>query len=126
MNPEVNAFWAGLFYLLAGVCGLVRTFLLEPHVPSYPKAPQWLLHVCFLVSVVLMFSGMRFLWAYASGAAVTVPPGATGNGVLMAFALFAYNAAMMINVARQRYPVETWARLNHISDLALCSKRGDR
>ncbi|MEG3089489.1 hypothetical protein [Sphingomonas sp. PB4P5] len=123
MNPLTNSFWAGSLYLLAGLCGLVRHFLLEPNVPNYPQAPRWLLNVYFMFAAVLIFAGLRFLTVWLSGEAATIPPGATGMGVLLALATFTYKGSMLFNVARQRYPVETWARLNRISELARCSRR---
>jgi hypothetical protein len=40
-----NSLVAGLSLVLAGGCGLVRHFLLEPKVATYPQAPRWLLKV---------------------------------------------------------------------------------
>jgi hypothetical protein len=125
MTPLINTFSAGLFYLLAGCCGLVRHFLLEPGMGNYPRAPKWLLHVFFMFSSVLIFAGLRFLWAWGSGEGATVPPGVTGMGVLLAFATFGYKASMLYNVARQRYPAETWARLNRITELVQCSPKNN-
>jgi len=124
MNPLTNTFWAGAFYLLAGLCGLIRHFLLEPQMPNYPRAPKWLLHVFFAFAAVLVYAGLRFLWAWGTGQGTSVPPGTTGMGVLLSFAVFAYKASMLYNVALQRYPTETWARLNRITDLARCPPRG--
>jgi hypothetical protein len=123
MTPLINSLFVGLFYLFAGLCGLVRHFLLEPGMANYPKAPKWLLNVFFAFSSVLIYAGLRFLWVWATGEGVRVPPGATGMGVLLAFATFVYKASMLYNVLRQRYPVAVWARLNRISDLVRCSPK---
>lgn len=123
MNPLTNTFYAGLFLLIAGLCGLVRHFLLEPNVPNYPRAPQWLLHVFFAFATVLIFLGGRFLTAWASGAAVTTPPGATPSGALLALVLVVYKGSLLVNVLMQRYPADTWKRLNRIQELARCSGR---
>jgi hypothetical protein len=118
----MNSFslWAGMFYLLAGLCGLVRHFLLEPTIPNYPRAPSWLLNVVFGFAALLIYAGLRYLWVWGTGEGSTTPPGATGMGVLLGAGLFIYKGAMLYNVARQRYPVETWRRLNRITDLARC------
>ncbi len=123
MTPLFNSLAVGLFYFAAGLCGLVRHFLLEPGMPNYPKAPQWLLNVFFAFSSVLIYAGLRYLWMFGTGEGATVPPGATGMGVLLAFATFVYKGSMLYNVLRQRYPVAVWARLNRISDLVRCSPK---
>jgi hypothetical protein len=51
-NPLV----AGVCLILAGNCGLVRHFLLEPKVANYPQAPRWLLTVFFFFAVVVSSS----------------------------------------------------------------------
>ncbi len=123
MTPIVNSLFAGLFYLSAGIFGLVRHFLLEPGMANYPKAPKWLLNVFFAFASVLIFAGLRFLWAWGTGDGATVPPGVTGIGVLLAFATFVYKGSMLYNVLRQRYPAAVWARLEKINELVRCSPK---
>lgn len=123
MTPLINSLLAGLFYLGAGVSGLVRHFLLEPAMANYPKAPQWLLNVNFAFSSVLIYAGLRFLWSWGTGEGSAVPPGVTGMGVLLASATFVYKASMLTNVLRQRYPVAVWSRINHVNELVRCSPR---
>ena len=123
MNPLINSLLAGLFYFAAGSFGLVRHFLLEPGMANYPKAPKWLLNVFFAFSSVLIYAGLRFLWAWGTGEGATVPPGVTGMGVMLAGATFVYKASMLYNVLRQRYPVAVWARLNRITELVQCSPK---
>lgn len=126
MIPLVNSLFAGSFYLLAGICGLVRHFLLEPGMANYPRAPKWLLNVFFMFSCVLMYAGLRFLWVWATGEGVTVPPGVTGMGVMLAAATFIYKGSMLFNVARQRYPADVWVRLDRITKLVQCSPKDGR
>lgn len=123
MNPLTNTLLAGVFYLLAGICGLVRHFILEPRMENYPRAPGWLLNVVFAFAAVLIFAGLRFLWAWGSGAAASIPPGATGMGVVLSASLLMYKASMLGNVLFQRYPAEVWMRLERISELVRCSPR---
>lgn len=123
MNPLTNTFYAGLFYLLAGMFGLIQHFLLEPSAPNYPKAPPWLLHVFFAFAAVLIFAGLRFLTDWGTGEGATVPPGASGMGVLMAFSIFVYKGAKLANVLRQWYPAEVWARLDRLAEIARCPRR---
>jgi len=123
MNPLTNSFYAGLFYTLAGCFGLIRHFLLEPRMPNYPRAPQWLLHVFFGFAAILIFAGLRFLCAWATGEGRSVPPGATGMGVLLAAALFVYKGSMLGNVLHQRYPAQVWTRLNRINTMVRCSRK---
>ena len=124
MNPLTATFFAGLFYFLAGAFGLVRHLVLEPAIPNYPKAPQWLLHIVFAFAVILIYAGLRFLWVWGTGEGSTVPPGATGFGVLLAFGTMMYKGAMLGNVLHQRYPADVWTRLNRINTLVRCSKKG--
>lgn len=91
----INTFMAGLFYTLAGVFGLTRHFLLEPKIADMPKTPRWLLQVFFAFSVVMIYAGLRYLTAWATGQATTVPPAATGFGVMLAFAIFGYTGSLL-------------------------------
>lgn len=124
MNPLTATFFAGLFYLLAGVFGLFRHLVLEPSIPNYPKAPPWLLHIVFAFAAVLIYAGARFLWVWGTGEGATSPPGATGFSVVLAFGTMAYKAAMLGNVLHQRYPADVWRRLNRINSLVRCSTKG--
>lgn len=101
MNLLINTFFAGFFYLLAGLFGLTRHFLLEPRMPDLPKTPRWLLRVSFGFSVVMVYAGLRYLTAWGSGIATTVPPAATGFGVLLAFSIFTYKGSLLY---------DTWTR----------------
>lgn len=124
MNPLTASFFAGLFYLLAGLFSLSRHIILEPSIPNYPKAPAWLLNIVFAFGAILVYAGLRFLWVWGTGEGAVSPPGATGFSVMMAFAVMAYKIAMIVNVLRQRYPADVWARLNRINALARCAKKG--
>lgn len=124
MNPLTASFFAGLFYLLAGLFGLFRHLVLEPNIPNYPKAPPWLLNVVFAFAVILIYAGLRFLWVWGTGEGAVSPPGATGFSVVLAFGTMAYKFSMLLNVLRQRYPADVWARLNRINALARCAKKG--
>jgi len=101
MNVLTNTLIAGSAYVIAGILGLARHFMLEPKVKAQPKAPAWLLHVFFCFSAILVYVGLRFLWAWGSGAAHTAPPGATGMGLLMALALLVYKAALLKDATDQ-------------------------
>lgn len=121
-----GALITGILLFLAGCLTLARHYLLEPVSDHYPKAPFWLRNSMFLFATVLIFVGMQFLWAFASGAPNTIPPQPSPYTQLLSFALFLYKAAMLANILRQRYSPKTWARLNHINDLLQCSKRRAR
>lgn len=110
-----NTFLAGLFYLLAGMSGLTRHFLLHPTVPEgTPRTPAWLLSVVFAFSVVMVYSGLRFLTVWYTDEAVDVPPGVTGYGVLLAGSIFGYKISMLIDTIRRK-PV--WAMADLIKAL---------
>ena len=102
MNLLINTFFAGFFYTLAGVFGLIRHFLLEPRIPDMPKTPRWLLQVFFGFSVVMLYAGMRYLTAWGSGIATTVPPAATGFGVLLAFSVFTYKGSLLYDTITRK------------------------
>lgn len=123
MNPLINSLLAGVFYFVAGTSGLVRHFLMEPGMTHYPPAPKWLLHIFFIFSSVLIYAGLRFLWAWGTGEGVNTPPGATAMAVLLSFTTMIYKLSMLYNVMRQRYPSDVWARLNRITRLLQCSPR---
>jgi hypothetical protein len=80
--------------------------------------------VFFGFASVLIFVGLRFLWVWGTGEGATVPPGATGLGVLLATSTFVYKGSMLYNVLRQRYPADVWIRLNRITEMVRCSPRG--
>lgn len=114
---------AGLPLVVAGICGLVRHFLLEPRMEHYPKAPGWLLLVYFAFAVVLIYLGLRFLLAWL-GESDRIPPNAQPGFVLMGWTAFLYKGAMLLNVLRQRYPVAVWRRLNRLHDMNCCRRLG--
>lgn len=95
MDVLMTTFVAGFFYLFAGVCGLVRHFLLEPKIADGPKTPKWLLRVFFAFSTVMIYVGLRFLTAWYTGAALTVGPAATGIGVLVAVTTATYKGSLL-------------------------------
>ncbi|WP_267396200.1 MULTISPECIES: hypothetical protein [unclassified Sphingomonas] len=116
-----NSLVAGVSLVLAGGCGLVRHFLLEPKVANYPQAPRWLLTVFFGFATVLIFLGSRFLLAWYLGEAS--PPGATAAGAALGLALLIYKGSLLANVLHQRLPAEVWQRLNRITAMARCAPR---
>lgn len=99
MSELLNTFAAGFFYTLAGICGLIRHFLLEPKLPALPKTPRWLLHVFFAFSAVLIYIGLRYLTAWYTGAATVTPPAATGLGVLLSATLLTYKGSLLYDTA---------------------------
>jgi drug/metabolite transporter (DMT)-like permease len=116
-----NSLLAGAALVLAGLCGLIRHFLLEPKVANYPQAPRWLLTVFFFFAAVLIFLGMRFLLAWHLEE--PSPPGATAAGALLGIALLIYKGSLLINVLHQRLPASVWRRLNRITTMARCAPR---
>lgn len=114
---------AGIPLAVAGICGLVRHFLLEPRMEHYPKAPGWLLFIYFIFSVVLIYLGLRFLVAWF-GEDRGIPPNAQPGFVMLGWTVLLYKGAMLINVLRQRYPVEFWRRINRIQDAHCCRRFG--
>jgi len=111
----------GVLLTLAGVLTLARHYLLEPVSIRYPKAPFWLRNSMFLFATVLIYIGMKFGWVYFSGQPDGIPPQPAPSTQLLAVALFFYKAAMLGNIVRQRYPADTWRRLNHLTELVTCS-----
>ncbi len=112
----------GVLLCLAGAFTLTRHFLLEPVSVHYPRAPFWLRNSMFLFAAVLIFIGMQFLWTFASGAPDIIPPQPSPSTQMLAVALALYKAAMLGNIVRQRYPAETWRRLNRVNEV-LCLKK---
>jgi len=109
MTIMTNTLLAGAAYVLAGIFGLIRHFMLEPKVQAMPRAPTWLLHVFFCFSAVLVYVGLRFLWAWGTNSAMTSPPGATGMGLLMAISLLVYKASLLKDATSQyRLSGEIW------------------
>jgi uncharacterized membrane protein len=102
MIDLINTFVSGVFFLLAGIFGLVRHFLLEPRIPVEPKTPTWLLRVFFGFSTVMLYVGMRYLVAWYTGAALYVPPAATGLGVLIALAVFTYKGSLLYDTVTRK------------------------
>lgn len=98
----LNTFAAGFFYLAAGICGLVRHFLLEPKLLAEPRTPRWLLRVFFGFSCVMIYVGLRFLTAWATGAATVTPPGATAIGVLVAVTIFTYKGSLLYDTVTRK------------------------
>jgi hypothetical protein len=99
---ELNTLIAGLCFLCAGVCGLVRHFLLEPTLEQLPKTPRWLLRIFFGFATIMTYVGARYLCVWYSGAATTVPPGVTGLGVLIASTVFTYKAALLADTLTRK------------------------
>jgi len=116
-----NSLVAGLCLVLAGGCGLVRHFLLEPKVANYPQAPRWLLKVFFFFAAVMIFLGSRFLLAWYL--VEPSPPGATSAGAALAVTLLIYKGSLLVNVLHQRLPADVWRRLNRITAMARCAPR---
>lgn len=113
--------FAGIFMTIAGSCGLLRHFLLEPKVLTYPRAPSWLLSVFFFTSAVFIFIGTRYLAAWVMNEPGT-PPNASPMAVFLAGTLLVYKAALLGNLLRQHYPAPVWARLNAINEKVRCSE----
>lgn len=102
MNELLNTFAAGFLFTLAGIFGLVRHFILEPHLPAEPRTPKWLMRVFFGFSTVMIYVGLRYLTAWYTGAAITAPPAATGLGVLLAFTLFVYKGSLLYDTITRK------------------------
>lgn len=115
-----NSFVAAPSLVLAGGCGLVRHFLLEPKVTNYPQAPRWLLTV-FFFAAVMIFLGSPFLLAWHLDE--PSPPGATAAGAALAVTLLIYKGSLLVNVLHQRLPADVWRRLNRITAMARCAPR---
>lgn len=114
---------AGVPLVVAGICGYIRHFLLEPRAEHYPKAPGWLLVVFFIFSSVLVFLGLRFIVAWV-GENPSIPPNAQPAFVLLGWTVLLYKGSMLLNVLRQRYPIAVWRRLNRINDANCCRRLG--
>lgn len=100
---EHNTLATGMFFLLAGLCGLVRHFILEPSLAeTLPRTPRWLLRVFFGFSVVMSYVGAKYLTLWYSGLATTAPPGSTGMGVLIAGTILSYKAALLADTLTRK------------------------
>ena len=110
------ALLTGLMLVIAGGLTLARHFLLEPLSTHYPKAPAWLRHTMFLFAAVLIYTGLRFVWAFATNAPDTIPPQPGPATQLLAVALLLYKSAMLANVLRQHNTAATWKRLNRLNE----------
>lgn len=98
----INTFLAGLLYLVAGIAGLIRHFLLEPKLVNEPRTPKWLMRIFFGFSTVMIYCGLRFLSAWYTGAAVTTPPGVGGMGVLLAVTLAIYKGSLLYDTITRK------------------------
>jgi hypothetical protein len=114
--------FTGVLLILAGGFTLGRHYLLEPICPNYPKAPFWLRNFMFLFAAVMVFLGLQFLWVFVSDAPNTIPPQPAPSMQLLSLALCLYQAAMLGNILRQRYPQEVWDRLNRINEKLFCKE----
>lgn len=110
----------GVLLMIAGVLTLARHFFLEPVSSKYPKAPAFVRHSMFMFAAVLLFIGLRYVWAFLSDGTTNVPPHPPASMQFLATALVLYKAAMLLNIVRQRYPDEVWTRLNRINDALNC------
>lgn len=110
---------AGLPLVIAGICGLVRHFLLDPTMLRYPRAPGWLLGVFFLFSSVLIYAGLRFLLAWYLEQP-GVPPNAQPMMVVLAWAVLMYKGSMLWNVFKQRHPAQIWERIYRLQRALGC------
>jgi hypothetical protein len=101
---EWNTLAAGILFLFAGLCGLVRHFLLEPTLPAevLPKTPRWLLRIFFGFATVMAYVGLRYILIWNSGLATTVPPGVTGLSVLIAGTIFTYKGALLADTLTRK------------------------
>lgn len=112
-----NSLIAGVFFMAAGILGLVRHYLLEPKIANYPQAPAWLLKDFFFFAGVLVWWGLRYLGTWWEGE-VTQP-----STVFFAFSVLLYKGGLFVNTLRQRLPAHLWQRLNRINEIVRCSPR---
>lgn len=120
MNYD-NTLFAGVCMTLAGSMGLLRHFLLEPRIETFPRALKWLLAVFFFTASSFVYLGLRFLaawWLQEPG----VPPQATPTAAYLAGVLLLYKASLLANVLRQHYPAQVWKRLDSITEKVKCSE----
>jgi hypothetical protein len=99
---------------LAGFATGLRQIILSPRNQTFPKAPEFVRSVMFIVAVSLAGGAMLFFGHISR-------PGfyageAAGPVSLFALGLLIYNAALLYNILRQRYSPEVWARLNRITE----------
>lgn len=113
---------AGIFLVLAGLFALIRQSLLEPESAKYPRAPTWLRNSMFAFAAILMFCGLQNIGVFVTKK-ISENHEASATVVTLAVVLCFYNAAMLCNLLRQRYPEETWDRLNRINDRLFCNQK---
>lgn len=117
-----DAMITGVLLIFSGVLALLRQYLLDPVAAHYPKAPGWLRNCMFGFAAVLFFIGLQLVWSCLADPTHSGSHGGEGSMQLLALALAGYNAAMLGNVIRQRYPQEVWARLNRINEMLHCNQ----
>lgn len=102
ISTTLMTFAAGALYLIAGLCGLIRHFLLEPRLVIIPRTPRWLLRIFFGFSTVMIYVGLKFIAVWAEGLATQSPPGVTGLGVLIAFTIFTYKSSLLYDTLTRK------------------------
>jgi hypothetical protein len=116
---NVPTLLAAFALILAAGFTVARSFLLEPLLGNYPKAPTWLRNTLIGTAAAMMFVGLRFLMAYMAGSTQTeLNP--SPYMLLLACAICIYQGAMLFNIVRQRLPEELWIKLHRVNDRLLC------
>lgn len=119
-----GALYTGILLILTGVLTLVRHFLLEPSSVTFPRAPLFVRHAMFVFGCAVAFLGLQFLTVFMdTNAPNSVPPQPGPAIQFLSTILAIHETVMLVNVARQRYPAEVWARLNRMNEALPCKNR---
>jgi hypothetical protein len=103
-----------LLLALAGFSIGVRQIVLSPRNSTYPPAPPLVRAAMFAFAVVLGGSAMLFYGEQEVAGSFAGHAAALVAWIIAGVA--AYNAVMLVNILRQRYPAEVWRRLNRAAD----------
>jgi hypothetical protein len=110
---NLDLFTAALL-ALAGFSLGFRQIVLSPRNSTYPPAPPFVRLAMFVFAAAMAGAAVLF-WGHAN-----TPPEFAGQaaGIVAAlsFGVAIYNAVMLVNILRQRYPAEVWRRLNRAAD----------
>lgn len=118
-----GALFVGVALLITGITSIVRTFLLDPGSERYPKAPAFVRTTIFGFGTMMCFIGLHYLTVFVSDSASTSPPQPGAEMQFMATVLAVYKTILLVNIIRQRYPAEVWAKLNRLNDALPCKDR---
>jgi hypothetical protein len=118
-----GALFVGVALLVTGIVSVARAFLLDPRSERYPKAPAFVRHTIFGFGTLMCWLGLHYLTVFFSDSASTSPPQPGAEMQFISTVLCIYKTILLANIARQRYPVDVWTKLNRLNDALPCKDR---